>query len=555
MEQKRLIIAIALSFIVIFVWQLIFSTPQKQDIPENQPVETQDTDVKDTAQKEDTVEQANQKEDEIHKEPAIQTADMKNARIIKIHTPLYIASISEKGGQLKSFILNNYKESNEKDSRLKELISPDSEGTLTLGLEEKSLSGLEKGVFLGEVDSEEIHVTEDTLEIPFTWTSAGGVVVQKIFTFKKDSYLIGFDIKVINQTKKVFRDQLVLTLHQKLGEPKGRVGHEGISAYINEKLEQIDKGDIEDKALYDGKITWMAIQDRYFMTSIVSTEENPAKMRAKYADVGIFDVEYIQEKKYIEAGQTGQYHWDMYFGPRSLKILKNFNNKLEKSVNFGFFDILSKPCLKLMNFIYSLIPNYGIAIIILTLIIKIIFWPLGSKSYKSMNAMKKLQPLMTEIRQKYKHDKKRMNEEVMALYRTYKINPLGGCLPMVVQIPVFFGLYRMLYEAIELRHTPFFLWITDLSAPDRLFHFPFDIPYMTPPTGIPVLTIIMGASMLLQQKMSPPMGDPTQAKMMMLMPIVFTVIFVNFSSGLVLYWLVNNVLSIGQQYYVMKRAA
>ncbi len=160
---------------------------------------------------------------------------------------------------------------------------------------------------------------------------------------------------------------------------------------------------------------------------------------------------------------------------------------------------------------------------------------------------------MTEIREKYKNDKQKMNQELMALYRTYKVNPMGGCLPMVLQIPVFFALYRMLYQAIELRHAPFFMWINDLSAPDRLFNFGFPIPFMEPPYGIPVLTIVMGATMLLQQKMSPPPGDPTQAKMMMLMPVVFTFIFINFSSGLVLYWLINNLLSISQQYYVQKK--
>jgi YidC/Oxa1 family membrane protein insertase len=172
-----------------------------------------------------------------------------------------------------------------------------------------------------------------------------------------------------------------------------------------------------------------------------------------------------------------------------------------------------------------------------------------------MNAMKRLQPLMAEIREKHKNDKKQMNQELMGLYKTYKINPMGGCLPMVLQIPVFFALYRMLYQAIEQRHAPFFLWINDLSAPDRLLHFNFSIPFMQPPYGIPVLTLIMGGTMLLQQKMSPPPGDPTQAKMMMFMPIIFTVIFINFSAGLVLYWLVNNVLSIAQQYYIQKKNA
>ena len=238
-----------------------------------------------------------------------------------------------------------------------------------------------------------------------------------------------------------------------------------------------------------------------------------------------------------------------------MDILGAAGRSLNKALDFGMFDILAKPCVWLMNKLYSVIPNYGIAIIILTFLIKLILWPLGSKSYKSMSEMKKIQPLMKEIREKYKNDKKKMNEEVMSLYRTYKINPLGGCLPMLVQIPVFFALYRMLYEAIELRHAPFFLWINDLAAPDRLFRFDFTIPFMDPPYGIPVLTLVMGATMFLQQKMSPPMGDPTQAKMMMLMPVIFTVIFINFSSGLVLYWLVNNIVSISQQYYITEKYA
>ena len=240
----------------------------------------------------------------------------------------------------------------------------------------------------------------------------------------------------------------------------------------------------------------------------------------------------------------------------SMGLLNSYGYKLGKALDFGWFDILAKPCLWLMNFIYDhLIPNYGIAIIILTLFTKVLLWPLGTKSYKSMGAMKKLQPLIKEIKEKYGDDRKRVNEETMALYRTYKINPLGGCLPMLVQIPVFFALYRMLYEAIELRHAPFFLWINDLAAPDRLFNFNFSIPFMDPPYGIPVLTLVMGATMFLQQRMSPPMGDPAQAKMMMLLPIVFTFIFINFSSGLVLYWLVSNIVSIGQQYYITKKNA
>ena len=209
----------------------------------------------------------------------------------------------------------------------------------------------------------------------------------------------------------------------------------------------------------------------------------------------------------------------------------------------------------MLRFFNHYINNYGVSIILLTILIKILFWPLTHKSYKSMGEMKKLQPRMAKIREKYKDNKQQMNREMMALYKTYKVNPMGGCLPMVIQIPVFFALFRILGNAIELRHAPFMLWINDLSAPDRLFNLPFQVPLMAPPTGIPVLTLLMGASMFLQQKMTPTPGDPTQAKIMMFLPIIFTFMFINFPSGLVLYWLVNNILSIGQQYRIQKRSA
>ena len=169
-----------------------------------------------------------------------------------------------------------------------------------------------------------------------------------------------------------------------------------------------------------------------------------------------------------------------------------------------------------------------------------------------MKEMQKLQPRMAKIREKYKNNKAQLNKEMMGLYKTYKVNPMGGCLPMIIQLPVFFALFRILGSAIELRQAPFMLWIKDLSAPDRLFNFPFSIPFMQPPYGIPVLTLLMGASMFLQQKMTPTPGDPMQAKIMMFLPLIFTFMFINFPSGLVLYWFVNNILSIGQQYRIHK---
>jgi YidC/Oxa1 family membrane protein insertase len=346
-----------------------------------------------------------------------------------------------------------------------------------------------------------------------------------------------------------------LSLFNVLPKKTNRYGFEGPSAYINGKLEQIAIKKIEEKNKFSGHLQWLAIESQYFMSSLIVPQAPEAGMRLIMHDNSILENRYISPEVTIAPAAMHTLDFDIFMGPKSLSLLKSLGGNLDKAVNFGMFDILAKPCLWLMNFIYRFIPNYGIAIIFLTILTKVLLWPLGNKSYKSMSEMKKLQPLMTEIREKYKGDKKRINEEMMGLYKTYKINPMGGCLPMIVQIPVFFALYRMLYQAIELRHAPFFLWINDLSAPDRLFHFNFSIPFMQPPYGIPVLTIVMGATMFLQQKMSPPMGDATQAKMMMLMPIVFTFIFINFSSGLVLYWLVNNVLSIAQQYYVQKKYA
>jgi YidC/Oxa1 family membrane protein insertase len=291
------------------------------------------------------------------------------------------------------------------------------------------------------------------------------------------------------------------------------------------------------------------------MTVLIPEKAISATMKMEQIDEDLIISQLILPETGIAPGETKVFPFKAFIGPKDTETLARANYELGKAVNFGMFDILAKPSLWIMNQIYKVIPNYGIAIIILTLLTKIILFPLGNKSYKSMNDMKRMQPLMMEIREKHKDDKKKMNEETMALYRTYKINPMGGCLPMVVQLPVFFALYRMLYQAIELRHAPFFGWINDLSAPDRLFEFGFSVPFMEPPFGIPVLTIVMGATMFLQQKMSPPPGDPTQAKLMMFMPLIFTVIFINFSAGLVLYWLINNVFSIAQQYYIQKKYA
>ncbi|MDI6688121.1 MAG: membrane protein insertase YidC, partial [Desulfobacterales bacterium] len=369
-----------------------------------------------------------------------------------------------------------------------------------------------------------------------------------------ETYLIGLDITIKNGSHQTIQDNLILSLMKIYSKQDDNYGFEGPSAMINNSLEQIKAKKIKDKNIYTGVLQWIAVQNRYFMSSIIPTKPVEASMRLFLQD-DLLEAQYVQPNTIIKQGMQHDYEYKLFFGPKKTSVLKQIDYNLADAINFGMFDVIAKPCLWFMNFLYRIFPNYGVAIIILTILTKVIFWPLGTKSYKTMNEMKKIQPLLKDIRAKYKNDKKKMQEETMALHKTYKINPLGGCLPMLVQIPVFFALYRMLYEAIELRHAPFYSWVTDLSAPDRLFHFSFSIPLMEPPYGIPVLTIVMGATMFLQQQLSPPVGDPAQAKMMKFLPIVFTVIFINFSSGLVLYWLINNILSIAQQYYIIKKKA
>jgi YidC/Oxa1 family membrane protein insertase len=556
MEQARLLIAIVLSALIFLLWQFFFVD---KDANQQSAKKTAQPPVKEEQVMESKPYPKEQEVARADKTPITEaevSAPGIIPRTITVDTPFYQVQISEKGAGFSSFILKKFREKVAKDSPLKELIpQKDSIETVLLGFAGKSLPGLDNAVFSASLTADTVNIRDAAQEISFSWKSDEGVVVEKTYRFLPDSYLIGLDVTIKNGSDRSIQDKLFIALKGSTPGDTRMYGFEGPSALINEKLEEIKIKDIAEKNTYTGKVTWVAMQDRYFLMSVIPDQVEDAGMRLFLRGDDLLEAQYLGPDGDIRPGTQHTYQYSLFFGPKSMEVLKSAGHDLGKALNFGMFTVLAKPCVWLMNRLYSVIPNYGIAIIILTILIKGVLWPLGSKSYKSMSEMKKIQPLMKEIREKYKNDKKKMNEEVMSLYRTYKINPLGGCLPMVVQLPVFFALYRMLYQAIELRHAPFFLWIDDLSAPDRLFHFGFSIPFMEPPYGVPVLTIIMGATMLLQQKMSPPMGDPTQAKMMMFMPLIFTVIFINFSAGLVLYWLVNNILSISQQYYIQKKYA
>ena len=557
-EQKRLFLAVVLSVAVIFGYQYFFA-PAPQ--PDNQNLNTQNQEA--PLQTTDSSESDSSKVSEFTPEtvpaPApVPQAALRDFRTITLSTPYYTIAVSEYKAAVTSLTLKDYRETNEEGSPAKQLVPKEladlTGGIFSIDSAHGGIRGLADAVFSSDVDGTDISLNQGEKKITFSWTNPDGITVKKVLSFKADSYLIHCDIIVQNDSGMPLNDAMGINIPGYFNEDvkhRSRFAFEGPVAYIDNKFNTIKVKDIVDKDTYSGTVAWAGYTTRYFLTAVMPDTPEAATLKLSFAD-NVVTGRLIAEMPRLDPAKQNLQSFTLYMGPKSHKILSQYDNLLKKSVNFGFFDILATPLLIAMNFIHDIIPNYGVAIILLTIFIKLIFWPLGTKSYKSMNEMKKVQPLMTEIREKYKNDKQRMNQEIMGLYKTYKVNPASGCLPLLVQMPIFFALYRMLYMAIELRHAPFVGWITDLSGPDRLFHFNFAIPFMEAPYGIPVLTLLMGASFLLQQKMTPTGGDPMQAKMMMLMPIFMTVLFINFPAGLVLYMFVNNVISMGQQYYTQK---
>ncbi|RLC05689.1 MAG: membrane protein insertase YidC [Deltaproteobacteria bacterium] len=563
-EQKRLLLAVVLSVVVLVGYQTFFVKPPE---PNNQPqqVQNQTTEQPQAQDKRSNVTEykAEQNTAKTAAPPQVVKPQRKEYRTISVSTPLYNIAISEYGAAVKGFELKRYRETNKKDSPLKQLVPKQLvSGTILLGLEEKSVPGLKDAVYTAKIDADETLVSQGEKTIEFIFETPQGIVVKKIFTFKADSYLIDCDIVFQNGSAMALNDSLVIStpgFYDDVVKKQSRFAFVGPMASIDNKYKAIKPKKIKEQDTYLGKIDWSGFTEQYFLTAVMpqkaeSINTTDTKLKLSFVN-DIVTSSYIQKMDRLDPGKQADYAFTFYMGPKSLKVFGHYDNSLKNAINFGFFNVIAKPLLIVMNTIHGVIPNYGVAIILLTIFIKLIFWPLGTKSYRSMNKMKKVQPLMTELREKYKDDKQKMNQEVMALYKTYKVNPASGCLPMVVQMPIFFALYRMLYQAIELRHAPFFGWISDLSAPDRLFDLNFAIPMMQKPYGIPMLTLLMGASFLLQQKMTPTTGDPMQAKMMMLMPIFMTVLFINFPAGLVLYMFVNNLISMGQQYYIQKKFA
>ncbi|NJB68390.1 YidC/Oxa1 family membrane protein insertase [Desulfobaculum xiamenense] len=534
MDNKRVILAVGLSMIVLVVWSYFFG-PQ----PGQNPAQTNQTQTEQaqTLTAPDATAPA---------VPAEAPAFVASAgRDVVVETPLYKAIFNSEGGVLTSFELKRYKETIEPGSRPVNLVSDAAINRGTLGLLWNGQGTWRDGQWAApEADSLSLLV-DNNGSLTFTG-QVGDLLIHRTFSFQADNYLINEKVSLTNTSTTPQSGRLGFAIASAdLTGKEDRYNPTRVSFLTSDGVDnESDRDDLAKGIKLTDGVQWGAVQSNYF-TLAVAPEPGDLTLRTNFQS-DLFRLQLDKEAVDLAPGAAREIATSYYFGPVMEQYLDAAPGGLSQLVTYGFFDVLSKPLLKLLHFFHGFVGNWGVAIILLTILIKIVFWPLSHKSYKSMNQMKKIQPLMAKVREQYKDDRQKMNEEMMRLYKTYKVNPAGGCLPMMLQIPVFFGLYQALLGAIELRHAPFIthvpftdiIWLADLSAKD-----PF---YVTP--------LIMGASMFLQQKMTPAPGDPTQAKMMLFMPVIFTFLFLNFPAGLVVYWLVNNILSIAQQWMMLRKA-
>jgi YidC/Oxa1 family membrane protein insertase len=486
---------------------------------------------------------------------------------VVVDTPLYRAVFTELGGRLKSFQLKKYKDRipfepiyhfslgpvgfevdrylNPEMAKIgpKDLVREGGANELPLTVSWESKNLKVAGMDLCEASATGLNLKDgDKSTLKFTCVSPEGLTFVKTFTFKADSYGFDLAVQLTNHTKQPLEGQINLDLSENFAGEEASTSHFlGFNGSINNKLHDLKSGDLKEPQTFTGKVEWAGLDEGYFLTAMIP-ESAKAWVTLSEPPKAPMVASLRTPVESLAPGQAAQFSYLLYFGPKNLDDLKPLG--LDRAVNFGWFDFVGKPFLTFLNWLNSYTHNYGWTIVIFTILLRIVFWYPNHKSYKSMKDMQKLQPKVAKIREKYKDDKEAMNKELMGLYRTFKVNPMAGCLPMVLQLPVFIALYNVLGYAIELRHAPFIptlpftniVWLADLSAKDPLL--------ITP--------LIMGATMFIQQKMTPSAGDPTQAKMMMFLPLIFTFMFLNFASGLVIYWLMNNVLSIAQQHYTNK---
>lgn len=464
------------------------------------------------------------------------------SRDIRVETDRYVAVFTTRGARLKSFILKHYRSDIDPKSPPIEMVSVAPGLPLPLGVTVQGPKTLDDEGLVYSVEESDVRLTGDEKgSLTFRAQMPGGMSIVKRLTFSGSSYPIEIQLDLDGAEREVPVGMMLSSLGENKGLKQDAI-FEGAVLLVDSRIKREPLAEILKGLQWKGSISWAGFGYTYFLFALVPEDDGTHTADTRPAGAGV--VLELQPSSGLGPEKTGRY--TLFAGPKDLDVLKAAGHALERSIDFGYFAFVSLPLLYVLRFFHRFTGNYGIDIILLTVLIKLLLAPLTHKSFVSMKQMQKLQPQMERIKEKYKNDREALNKEIMELYRRNKVNPFGGCLPMLLQIPVFIGLYNALLTPIELRHTSF-LWIQDLSRPDWE-SLPIQLAGWS--FGIPVLTVLMGASMFVQQWMTPSAGDPNQRRMMLMMPLIFTVMFVTFPAGLTIYWLVNNVLSIGQQYLI-----
>jgi len=496
---------------------------------------------------------------------AVPVLEVPADRIITVKTDVFAIDIDTKGGTVRNLDLlqHPHEKENTVVNKMYSLVGMDPEGKdlspirLFDSSPEKlflAQSGLiasngsaagpdHHAIFTSEKAAYELAVGEDTLSVPLVWTNSQGLVVTKTFVFARGQYDIRVDQKVSNDsastwTGRQYGQLLRIPYEDDKGNTFIRTYAGGVVYTEQEKYQKVKFEDMADENLSVSSLGgWSAMTQHYFASAWVP----PADQENHFYTKELKDWRYVIGS-YSPAAEVAA-HTDVTFtshlfsGPKIQPVMEKLSPGLELTVDYGWLTVIGKPIYWLLNQIHDYVGNWGFSILGVTLCIKILFFKLSQASYRSMAKMRKIQPRLKEMQEKYADDRQRFNTEMMAMYKREKVNPMGGCLPIMVQIPVFISLYWVLIETVELRQAPFALWIQDLSAQDPYF----------------ILPVIMGITMKIQQSLNPAPIDPLQAKVMKMFPIIFTVFFLFFPAGLVLYWVCNNTLSIIQQWYITKQ--
>ncbi|MBE0471721.1 MAG: membrane protein insertase YidC [Methyloprofundus sp.] len=384
---------------------------------------------------------------------------------------------------------------------------------------------------------------ENTLTVPLTWTDNNGLSYRKTYTFTRGSYAIELTQKVTNKSAKDWTGRpYTQLLRVPYSDSQGNTFIRTFAgAVIYTEEEKFQKFEFDDMADIDLKVTstggWTGMIQHYFAAAWIPPVGNEQHFFTKELSNSRYVIGSYPNPTTVAANSSAEFKSQLFVGPKIQPMMEAIAPGLELTVDYSWLTIIGKPIYALLNFIHDFVKNWGFSIMGVTFCIKLLFFPLSAASYKSMAKMRKLQPRLAQLKESYGDDRQRFNQEMMDLYRKEKVNPMGGCLPVIVQIPVFISLYWVLIETVELRQAPFLFWVQDLSSKDPYF----------------VLPVLMGISMYIQQRLNPAPVDPLQAKIMRMFPIVFTVFFLFFPSGLVLYWVTNNTLSIIQQWYITKK--